>query len=504
MHDEWDEPEELGDDPLRDDIEAETELSDPSDISQHTMLSYLVSNPEIWIRVAPILKPDYFDKEFKRVTQYLIEHYENYKQIPSIPIVRSETGVTLDQYGDATDDRTTLWVLDKFEKHCRKRAFQIELLRAAEAINEKGILTDELAEAAYLNFKEITEISLEKDLGIEIHRDAEKIFENTKDEIVKPTGYEFLDRVTGGGLPCPGMAMFAGNAGKGKSVTLTNMAIQYCMQGDFVVYISLELPEDRIFHRVASAMLNLPVRRIKEYRHEIVQQLGKRLEIGEGLLRVKKMRMSGTTTANISAYLKELRIKEAIKPKILVLDYLDLLHPRAKIRDLSNIHIKDKYCAEEVYSLCEEWDMTCLTASQMVKNNSEMDPFDHATVGGGTPKLHIVDYAISLARKDRELIMRIIKGGYGGESTQLPFVFSPDTLRISDDDEEKFLALNPWLDKRYNAKKSETMDAAMVKEINIGRRDRQTRQVETEILDDHIRQRMGGFRGRFHDATEAE
>ncbi len=483
MHDEWDEPEDLGDN----EGPEEKPESDgpPTNITQHTLLSYLVSNPDIWIRAAPIIEPVYFDTEYKRVAAYLLDHSKEYKQVPSIPVVRMKTGVLLDQYPDAMDDRTVDWLLHELETFCRHQAIELEIMRAAKAISNGS--NSEILNEIYQNCKRIVEISLEKDLGIEIHKDAERVLQNSETEIIKPTKYRHLDLVTGGGFPCPGMVMFAGNAGKGKSVTLGNVAIQYCAQGDFVVYISLELPEDRIFERVCSGMLDLPVRGIRRQEKYIVPTLGKRLEISDGLFRVKKMKMSGTTTANINAYLKELWIKEGVKPKVLILDYLDLLHPRAKLRDLSNIHIKDKYCAEEVYSLCEEWNMLCITASQMVKNNAEMDPFDHATVGGGTPKLHIVDYAISLERKERDLIMRLIKGRYGGENTQIPFHWNMDTLRISDGDDETFYSLNTRFDPKYAEKQAERAASSMDMQLNKDdRRDKRTIQTDNDVFMDHL------------------
>lgn len=443
-----DEPEweELADD-VEDYVPEEEQHAEPTNLTQHTLLSYLVSNAEIWARVEPILKPEYFDDQYKRAVQYLIEHSQQFRQVPSIAIVRMKTGVHLDHQADATDTRTTDWLLQEIETFCRHRATEIEILRAAKSIqndNSRAAL-----EQIFQNFKTITEISLEKDIGIEVHRDAAAVLAMGDTQTTMPSQYVHLDKVTKGGFPCPGMVLLAGKSGKGKSVTLANLAVQYCQQSNFVVYVSLELPENRIWERVAAIMTNTKIWEVHKHPNKIIDDLGHRMTVGDGLLRVKKMKMSGTTISHVNAYLKELYIKEGIKPQVLVLDYLDLLWPRTKV-DLSNIHIKDKYCSEETYALCEEWRILCFTASQMVKNSNDMDPFDDAAVGGGTPKINTVDYAIRLERKEAELIMQIFKGRYGGENTQVPFVWDNDTLRISDGSEEKFIDLNPWYGRNQN------------------------------------------------------
>lgn len=471
-------------------MEIDSELRidpNPSNPTQQTLLSYLVANFDAWARSEPIIKADYFDDKYKKVVEYLLEHTQTYKQIPSLAMVRMKTGVLLDHYGaEAVDERTTDWLLSEIQTFCRLRATEMEILRAAQVIAKDS--SREALNEIFQNFKSITEISLEKDLGIEVHRDAPLVLGMKEDEIIKPSRYKHLDKVTGGGFPCPGMVMFAATSGLGKSVMLANMGVQYCQQGDFVVYISLELAEKRIFQRVVSMMTGIPIRSVNFERDKATGQLEYRIAQGDGLFRIKKMGMSGTTTANINAYLKELWMKEGIKPKVLCLDYLDLLHPRTRIRDLGNIHIKDKYAAEETYSLCEEWGILCLTASQMVKNNSEMNAFDHASISGGTPKINTMDYVIALQRKESELMMRLLKGRYGGEGSQIPFDWNVETLRVSDCSDEKFFELNPRFNPNYQRDNAQKSASGLVTELNkdIRRSNLDMRRVETDLTLDLI------------------
>jgi hypothetical protein len=469
-----------------DDDEPVVSTDRPSNITQHTLLSYIVGNIDMWTIMEPIIKPDYFDEQYKPVVALLIEHTREYKQIPSNAIILMKTGVTLETYEDAQDERTGEWLLDEIQTFCRHRATEIEIKRASLAIQKDA--SRATLDQIFQNFKLITEISLEKDLGIEVHNDARTVLNLKEEEIIKPTGYKHIDHICKG-FPSPGLVMFAGTSGLGKSVTLANFGVNYAEQGEFVIYISLELPEKRIFQRVCSMMTNIPIREIYYKKDAAADAMERRIAVGtDGLFIIKKMGMSGTTTAHIAAYLKEITIKIGRKPRVMCLDYLDLLHPRAQIRDLGNIHVKDKYVAEETYGLCEDWNLLGLTASQMVKNNAEMDAFDHASVAGGTPKMNIMDYSFALQRKDEELIMRVLKGRYGGEGVQIPMLWDINTLRISDKSDEEFFALNPRLNPTYQ--RDQAGKTAILQKTAVNK---DASKVRTDNVLDRIKNMDSGF-----------
>lgn len=459
--------------------DEQTEIRRPANITQHTLLSYIVGNMDAWSIIDPILKSEYFDDQYQVVVDLLKEHTQNYKQMPSLPIIRMKTGTMLDEYPDAKDPRTSQWLLDEVQTFCRHRATEIEIKRASEAIQKDS--SRSTLELIFKNFKEITEISLEPDLGIEVHYNAKPILNEDEKEIIRPTGYKHLDRVVKG-LPCPGLVMLAGSSGLGKSVTLANFGVNYCEQGDFVVYITLELAEKRIFQRICSMMTDVPIYNIYKDKDQIGDHMEYRIESGnDGLFFVKKMSMTGTTTANIHAYLKELTMKIGRKPTVLIVDYLDLLHPRTNIRDLGNIHVKDKYVAEETYALCEDWNVLGLTASQLVKNNSEMGAFDHAKVAGGTPKMNTMDYAFEITRKDGDFFLSIMKGRYGGEGTRIPMYWNRDTLRITDTSDEEFYRVAPRFDPNFQRNEANKTSAAQIRAVN-----KDAQKVKTETVIDRI------------------
>jgi KaiC/GvpD/RAD55 family RecA-like ATPase len=442
-----------------------TEAPTPSNVGQHTLLSYLIANYDAWTLAEPIIKSTYFDDEYKPVVEYLIEHTREYKEIPSIPIVRMKTGVQLDRYDDAQDDRRTQWLIDEIETFCRHRATELEIRRAGMAIQNDS--SRQTLEQIFQNLKLITEISLQKDLGIEVHKDARTMLSTKQEQQTKASGYRWLDRVTGGGLPCPGMLLIPGAPGLGKSNMLTNLLCNYAERGEFAVYISLELSEQRIFERVCSILTDTNIREIYQKKDRVADDLESRIQTPSGgLLYIKKMKMMGTTRSNINAYLKELYMKEGRKPTVLGLDYLDLLFPMTPIRDMANINQKDKYTSMEFYSVLEDWNMLGITPSQRVKNQAELDEFDLAGTAGGAPKNDIADYIMTIKRQDEELMGYVQKGRYGGDGTKLPFLWNVNTLKISDGPEEKFYHLNPRWDPHFDRKNEEKNAIGRRQELN--------------------------------------
>lgn len=468
--------------------------TEPTNFGQHTLLSYLISNEDAWALAEPIIKPEYFDTEYQPVVEYLLQHTQEYKQIPEIRIIRMKTGISLDRYADANDERTAHWLLDEIEKFCRHRAALAELRRATLAVQEDP--SREAVEQILLNFKEITEINLQKNLGINVAVDARDRLQNGKEkQTTLATGYQWLDKITGGGLPRPGLLMIPGSPGLGKSNMLTNLLCNYAARGEFCVYISLELNEQRIFERMCSIMTDTPIREIYGKYNFVADELHKRIITANGgLIYVKKMKMMGTTRSNVHAYLKELFIKEGRRPDVLGLDYIDLMYPMAKLRDMSNINQKDKYTSQELYDLLEEWHMVGITPSQRVKDQADKDDFDLGGTAGGAPKNDIADYVIMIQRKENKMTGFVQKGRYGGEHSKLPFLWDVNTLKISDDDDNVFYELNPRYDPDFARKEAEK--ASMVKRAEVNR---DSQNVTTDVVLRRIQGLNDGLINPFDD-----
>lgn len=423
------------------DPEVETEHR-PANLTQELLLSYLLDNDDAWVTAAPIVKSDYFDAQYRPVIKMMMEHVARYKMMPQRAIIQARTAMLLPPTENASDERTTQWLLDEMEKFCRVQALRIELMRAMETLGKDS--SDETISSIGAQVKKAAEIGLSRDLGIEIHKDLRII--TSKDGEKIDTGYRHLDMATFGGLPRPGIALFAAKTGVGKSVILPNLAIKQIERGRMVVYISLELNEKRLARRFAGMMTGIAVDHVKMRIDEAEEIMSRRVRAGEGEIWIKRFPMNGTTVNHIRAYIKAVWMKTGRKPDVCCLDYINLMSPATKGIPGDSIHLKDKAVSTELFDLMNELNMLCCTASQMVKKAEDFQS-DQSQIAGGTPLTDTADY-VGVLRRELEsgiLFMQLTKGRDGGGGMIVPLLWDDDTLKIDDmRDDDLFLEKNPY------------------------------------------------------------
>jgi replicative DNA helicase len=421
---------------------------DPASLTQATLISYLLAYPDVHVIAAPILKAEYFEPEFRSVIAFIAEYTAEYKVLPTLAMIQMHTNMALPKVEAPPDPRYEKWLRDEIETFCRHQAMRIEVVAAAKLIaKDKSRAT---SESIMKKFRSISEISIETDLGIEVHEDMQRILAERDMDVKISSGYRHLDLVTQGGLPRPGVIMIAGRQGRGKSVVLGNFAINSAMRGLNVMYVSLELSERRMMRRFASQMSGIPTFEVLKRQDQVVITVQDRvLNNNEAGIFVKRMPMSGTTVAHLYSYWKEILTRRGAKCDVLCLDYQDLMSPVQRGVDLSDIHIRDKFVSEELYDFCVETNMITYTASQMTKQKEETEGVHGGMLAGGTPKLSTCDYLMFLRstnRDDDHVSLYIEKGRDGGDGRTIPLHWDKNTLRVTDATDEKFYQANPSLD----------------------------------------------------------
>ena len=273
-----------------------------------------------------------------------------------------------------------------------------------------------------------------------------------------------------GGLPSPGMIMFVGRSGKGKSVMLSNCSINAALHDRNVMYISLELDETRLLGRFAAQMTGIPSFQVVEKADEVCYQLEGRE--GEGRIFVKKMRM-GSTVGDIYAYWKRLLSVEKCRCTVAVLDYIGRAAPMRRGVDINDLHMLAKYVGEEFYNFCTDNELQGLTASQMTKQQDVNETWHHGSIAGGTPLIEITDYSYGLQRTDNGLNLMPLKTRDGGDDIVIPLLWDRATTRVTDDTDEAFYERNPSLNPALaqkimnkNAAQGGRMNSALKEHVN--------------------------------------
>lgn len=396
--------------------------------AQQYLLSQVFSNPDLFVRCKNILKPEYFDKTFHESIQYVHDYAAKYSSSPTLKDIEVKGGYQYDQY--EVQELHKQAVLDTCSEFCRHKALALAVEKGMELVHQKkygGI--EELIREAML-------VSVQNELGLDI-------FENPEDTIRSlstmqgsfKSGWETLDYKLFGGFGRRELEIFAAASGGGKSVVLQNLAVNFAKAGMNGAYISLELAEELVAVRIYGMMTESKLSNVKNEAEKIglqVQMEGK----DSGILRIKRLPESVTTTDDVESYLRELQIKMEVKLDYVCVDYLDLLTSnRLGPNDKSNTFTKDKFVSEELRALATKMDLTVFTASQFNRSGMDEDKKSQSQIAGGISKIYTADNVIYIeARKETgELWFDFQKTrNSSAVGSRLRMSYDIDSLRVLD------------------------------------------------------------------------
>lgn len=231
------------------------------------------------------------------------------------------------------------------------------------------------------------------------------------------------------------------NSGSGKSLFMANLGVNWALAGLNVMYLTFELSEELVSMRIDSMITGIPSRDVFKSVDDVemkVKMIGKK----SGGIQVKYM-PSGKTPNDVRSYIKEYEIKTGRKVDVLLIDYLDLLHPNGAKISAENLFIKDKYVSEELRNLAMELNTIFVTASQLNRASVEEIEFDHSHISGGISKINTADnlFGIFTSRAMRErgrYQLQLMKTrSSSGVNSKIDLGFDVDTLRIFDIDEDE-------------------------------------------------------------------
>jgi replicative DNA helicase len=406
------------------------QIQDYNEEIQQLFLNFLVTDPELFVRVNGIIEPYMFNKKFQATVKFLKDHATDYSSIPTIDQISATTNVDLERI-DGVNDNHVDWFLDSFERFCRHKALE-------KAILESTDLLETADYGAVENLiKEASQVGLVKDLGLEYFDNPKERLQYIKSQAgATSTGWRDVDRKLYGGLNKGEITIFAGGSGAGKSLFLQNLGVNWSLAGLNVVYISLELSEQLISMRLDAMVSGYSTRDVMKNMDDVdlkVRMKGK----GAGKFRVKQM-SSGVTTNDVRAFIREYEINSDLKVDVVLVDYLDLMMPINSKISANDQFIKDKFVSEELRNLAMETGVILVTASQLNRGAVEEIEFDHHHIAGGISKIQTADNVIgiftsnAMRERGRYQIQFMKTRSSSGVGSKVDLKFCPDTLRVED------------------------------------------------------------------------
>lgn len=408
--------------------------NDYNEEAQELLLSYFISEPNMFAVSKTIVNPDHFEPRLQPAVQFILDHSEKYRVIPNPLQIKAATGVSIDTF-PGTSPQSNDWFLDEIQNFSRQKALFNAVLEGVDLIakGEGGELERRV--------KDAMTISLNRDLGTAYFKDPktrlEAMLERTN---LFTTGWRTLDDKLYGGFTPGALNVFAGGSGAGKSLWLQNLALNWAFLGKNVVYFSLELSEDLVAMRLDAMVAGVSTRDIPKNVDKVALTVrAKGMNAGE--ITIKKLPEAGTSANTLRAFLKEYEIKTGKRVDAVLCDYLDLMHPNNGKINPSDLFVKDKYVSEELRALAGEFGLLFATASQLNRQSVEATEFDHSHIAGGISKINTADNVFGIfssgpMRERGEYQLQFLKTRSSAAVGQkITLRFDPISLRIMDPDE---------------------------------------------------------------------
>ena len=302
-----------------------------------TILKNLIYNEEYSRKVIPFIEPTYFEQRtekviFEEITQFIVKYGSsittealNIEVENRTDLNESEIKETRDICNSFTDSPVDhQWLLDTTEKWCRDRAIYLALMEAigiADGQDEKknrdaipSILSDALA------------VSFDNNIGHDYLLNYEErydFYHKKEDKI--PFDLEYFNKITKGGLPNKTLNIALAGTGVGKSLFMCHQASSVLLQGRNVLYITMEMAEEKIAERIDANLLNVPIQDLTDLPKSMfenkVTNLAKKTQ---GTLIIKEYPTASAHSGHFKALLNELALKKSFRPDIIFIDYLNI------------------------------------------------------------------------------------------------------------------------------------------------------------------------------------
>lgn len=364
--------------------------------AQQLFINAMLSSPELFARVNPILQPEYFDAGMQGPVKFLKQYFLENRAVPAPQIFQAATKNTPDVFPIRRQD--IQFLAEQIAGFCQASAM-ILVARKSPGLIEKGNY-GELIE----QFKLAAQIGLLEDLGIEYFENIEERLARaeTTDKVIS-TGWKDVDALIGGGIGRQELITFLAPSGGGKSVNMLNLGVNLMEQGLHGAIISIEMKDTKFAGRCDQMIARMGSRDILPNKTKVAHELAEFHSRHGARLFIKRMREGVTNANHVSAYLRELESTKGFRPDWVVVDYLDIMQAARKV-DGTNMFLKDQYVSEEVRGIGFDYDCIMISGSQLGKHATEKINEGQKThqgdVQGGSSKTNTSDLMIATVKTD--------------------------------------------------------------------------------------------------------
>ena len=416
---------------------------------ERTTLSNLISNEPYARKVLPFLKPEYYSDIHDRVIFEEINKFvEKYGNLPTKQTLSIELDnrkdLNQEQFGKVLEIIETLnehdvdmqWLIDTTEKFCKDKAVYNAIISGIQIIDGKD--KQHTAEAIPSILTEALAVAFDQNVGHDYVENGEERFEfyHKKEERIE-FDLDYFNKITKGGLPQKTLNIALAGTGVGKSLFMCHMAASVLMQGKNVLYITMEMAEERIAERIDANLMNITMDELHELPKKMfTDRLAKIQKKTNGKLIIKEYPTASAHTGHFRSLIKELALKKSFKPDIIFIDYLNIC-ASSRFKGNANVgsYFYIKAIAEELRGLAVENIVPIVSATQTTRSgfSSSDTGLEDTSESFGLPATADLMFALISTEELEDLnqiMVKQLKNRYNDPSMNKRFILGIDRARM--------------------------------------------------------------------------
>jgi len=442
---------------------------------EQTILRCLLTNEKYMRKVLPFIKPEYFEGPYRILFKEAGKYVAKYNSLPTAEtfmVELNESSLSGDIFAAACEIATGLfegdnvdqdWLVDSTEKWCQDRAIYNAIMESISIIDgkhdtmTKGALPDLLSKALGVAF--------DTNVGHDYLENIDERWEfyHTEEEKI-PFDLDYFNKITKGGVPNKTLNIALAGTGVGKSLFMCHVAANALTEGKNVLYITMEMAEERIAERIDANLLNIPIDQLDKLSKDMftskVQDLGRKTT---GRLIVKEYPTGSAHSGHFRGLLNELKLKKQFEPDIIFIDYLNIC-ASSRMKGMGgaiNSYSYIKAIAEELRGLAVEFDVPIFSATQTTRSgysNSDVGLEDTSESFGLPATADLMFAIISTEELEQhgQLMVKQLKNRYNDPTHYKRFVIGIDRAKMRlfdiEESQQNLVDDTPVFDKTKHGK----------------------------------------------------
>ncbi len=438
---------------------------------EQVILRNILTNEEYMRKVLPFVHPDYFEGVYKILFKEIARFVSKYNKLPTSESFKIQLDdsdkLNEEQYRHAVEIMPNLfsnekvdseWLFETTEKWCQDRAIYNAIMESISIIDGKHTTLTKNALPELLT--KALAVSFDPNIGHDYIENFQDRFDfyHTEEERI-PFDLDYFNKITKGGLPRKTLNIILAGTGVGKSLFMCHMAASALVEGRNILYITMEMAEERIAERIDANLLDIPIDQLPNLSKEVFAQRVQRISSKtNGKLIIKEYPTGQANTAHFRALLTELRLKKSFAPDIIFIDYLNIC-ASARMKGMGgsiNSYSYIKAIAEEIRGLAVEFNVPIVSATQTTRSgysNTDIGLEDTSESFGLPATADLMFALISTEELEsmNQIAVKQLKNRYNDPTYKKRFVIGVDRSKMrlmdAEDDQQTLIDDTPTFDK---------------------------------------------------------